>query len=143
MNKSFKFLFIVSIVLNVLFVGLLLGALPHRFGPDFSRRERMESALQELPEPTRSQVRDKMKQARADAGPFIDQIRDARTEAVRILTAEPFDETAYDTQVNKIVDLRVEMTKRMAATFKEAAKSLPPDQRGVLAKVLNRPPRPR
>jgi uncharacterized membrane protein len=143
MNKWFKFLFLVSIVLNVLFLGLFLGEVPHRFGRDPSPRERMESALKELPEPVQSQFREKMKQMRAEAGPLIDQIRDARTEAIRILTTEPFDETAYDTQVNKIVDLRVEMTKRMAATFKEAAKSLPPDQRQALAKILSRSPRTR
>ena len=143
MSKMFKLAFIISIILNVLFVGVLLSELPRRFSRGFSPQDRMERALKELPEPAQSQFRDKMKQMRAEAEPQFNQIREARNEAIRILTAEPFDEAAYDRQVNQIADLRVQMTKRMASTVKEVAKSLPADQRQALAKILSRSPRPR
>jgi uncharacterized membrane protein len=143
MSKMLKLAFIISIILNVLFVGLLLSELPRRLGRGFSPRERMDRVLQELPEPGRSQLREKMKQIRAEAEPLFSEIQDARTSAIRILGSEPFDEAAYDRQVNKIVDLRVQMTKRMGTAVKDTAKSLPPDQREMLAKVLSRPPRAR
>jgi hypothetical protein len=59
---------------------------------------------------------------------------------VRTLITEPFDQAAYERQVDTINDLRLQRSKRMAATFKELAKALPPAQRNVLAKILRRPP---
>jgi uncharacterized membrane protein len=100
----------------------------------------MEQALQELPEPIQAQVRGKIEQMHAAVEPIREQIREARDEAVRALITEPFDPAAYDRQVNTINDLRLQRSKRMADTFKEIAKALPPEQRNVLAKILKRPP---
>jgi len=64
----------------------------------------------------------------------------ARAEALRILSADPFDEAAYDQQVNKIEELRAEMFKRMGQMIKQTAKELAPEERRMLADLLRRPP---
>ncbi|MGH7830117.1 MAG: periplasmic heavy metal sensor [Candidatus Binatia bacterium] len=142
MSKKLKVAFLVSIVLNVLLLGVLLGQLPKRFDREVSRQERMEKALEKLPEPAQSRLREKLQQMRETAEPIRDQIRQAREEAIRILSTEPFDEAAYDRQVNKINDLRVQMGKRMARSFKEVAKDSTPEERKMLAEILQRPPSP-
>jgi uncharacterized membrane protein len=142
MNKKLKFVFLASIVVNVLLGGVFLGELPRRFDRDFYRRERMEKALTELPQPVQDRFREKMKQTREDAEPIRDQIRDARDEAIRILAAEPFDEAAYDRQVAKISELRGQFGKRMAGIVKEVAKEATPEQRKALAEMFKRSPAP-
>ena len=47
MNKMLKLVFVASITLNVLFVGVLVGQLPHRFDRRLAPRERMEAAVKE------------------------------------------------------------------------------------------------
>jgi uncharacterized membrane protein len=140
MKKKLQFACLASLIVNVLLIGVLLGQLPNRFEQGLSRQQSMEQALQELPEPMQAQVRDKIDQMHEAVEPIREQIREARDEAVRTLITEPFDQAAYERQVDTINDLRLQRSKRMAATFKELAKALPPAQRNVLAKILRRPP---
>jgi uncharacterized membrane protein len=140
MNTKLKFACLASLIVNVLLIGVLLGQLPNRFEQGPSRQHSMEQALQELPEPIQAQVRGKIEQMHEAVEPIREQIREARDEAVRALITEPFDQATYDRQVDTINDLRMQRSKRMADTFKELAKVLPPEQRNILAKILKRPP---
>ncbi|MGH9425471.1 MAG: periplasmic heavy metal sensor [Terriglobia bacterium] len=142
MNAKLKFAFLASLLVNVFLVGVLLGELPRRFDEGLSREERMEKAIEELPEPLRAQFRGKMERMREGSEQLRDQIQEAREEALRILIAELFDGTAYDRQVSKIHELYGQRAKRMAELVKEVAKDLPPEQRQVLAEVLKRPSSP-
>jgi uncharacterized membrane protein len=139
MNKALKATLLASFILNVLFVGVLLGQLPNRFATGSVVRQRMDDAINDLPEPQRSRFRQKMEQTRKEVQPIRDQIQEARGEAIRVFVAEAFDEAAYDRQVNKISELRAELTKRMAASVKEVAKDLPPEQRETLSEAFKRP----
>jgi uncharacterized membrane protein len=140
MNAKLKFAFLASLLVNVFLVGILLGELPHRFDDRLSREERMEKAIEALPEPLRARFRGKLERMREGSEQLRNQIQEAREEAIRILIAEPFDGTAYDRQVNKIHELYGQRSQRMAEIVKEVAKDLPPEQRQVLAEVLKRPP---
>ena len=140
MNAKLKFAFLMSLVINVFFVGMLLGELPRRFDEGMSREERLAKATEAFPEPLRTQFRGKMDRMREGSEPIREQIREAREEAIRILAAEPFDGTAYDYQVRKIHELQGQRSQRMADLVKEVAKDLPPDQRQMLAEVLRGQP---
>ena len=140
MNAKLKFAFLMSLVINVFFVGMLLGELPRRFDEGMSREERLAKATEAFPEPLRTQFRGKMDRMREGSEPIREQIREAREEAIRILVAEPFDGTAYDYQVRKIHELQGQRSQHMADLVKEVAKDLPPDQRQVLAEVLRGQP---
>jgi uncharacterized membrane protein len=102
----------------------------------------MEEALKKLPEPAQSHLREKFSRIRATAEPLRQESDDARTEAIRLLGAEPFDEAAYDRQVSKIEELRAETFKRMGQLIKLTAKELPPEERRMLADLLRRPAAP-
>jgi len=140
MNAKLKFAFLMSLVINVFFVGMLLGELPRRFDEGMSREERLAKATEAFPEPLRTQFRGKMDRMREGSEPIREQIREAREEAIRILAAEPFDGTAYDHQVRKIHELQGQRSQHMADLVKEVAKDLPPDQRQMLAEVLRGQP---
>ena len=140
MNTKIKGVFIASLVLNVLLLGIFFGRLSPGFGRESSRRERLTAEIEKLPEPARSRLRDKMAQLRSADDPLREQMRQARNQAIELLIAEPFDEAAYDAQVVKINQLRGQMSKRVADDLKQLVRGLPPDQRAAVGDMLKRPP---
>lgn len=142
MNKTFKFVFLVSLVLNLLFLGVILGRVPHGFDRPPARQQRMEQALKKLPEPAQTRFRERFAQIRAAGDPLRERMDAARNEALRLLSAETFDEAAYDQQLTKYAELRQEMFKRMGQVIKQTVKELSPGERRMLADLLRRPPPP-
>jgi uncharacterized membrane protein len=142
MNRNIKFAFIASLILNVLLIGVLLGQSPRRFDGGAMRQRRMDQALKDLPEAAQTRLREKFQQLRAAADPLFDQIRKNEEEAVQLLGKEPFDESAYDRQVSKITEMRVEMTKKLSQVVKDASKDMSADERLRFAQLLRRPPPP-
>jgi uncharacterized membrane protein len=140
MNKTLKVLFLVSLILNVLLVGVLMGQLPRRLERGSFREQRMEQALRDLPQPMQTRLREKFKQMRAASDPLRDQLRVAREQTLSTLSAEPFDEAAYDRQVSKIHELQLQMFKKMGQVVKEIAKELSVEERRNFAQILRRPP---
>jgi uncharacterized membrane protein len=139
MNTRLKSAFIASIVLNFLLVGIFFGTLSPGFGRESSRRERLTTEIEKLPEPARSRLRDRMAQLRAADDPSREQMRQARNEAIRMLVAEPFDEAAYERQLLKVDELRRQRTKRISDDMKELVRGLPPEQRTLVGDMLKRP----
>ena len=142
MSKKLRLVFLASLVLNILLLGVLLGRVPLGFEGPPSRQQRMEQGLKKLPEPAQSRIREKFQNIRAAGDPVRGQLDEARAEALRILGTEPFDEAAYDQQIKKIDALREEMFKRMGQVVKQTAKELSAEERRMFAEVLRRPPPP-
>jgi uncharacterized membrane protein len=140
MTKIVRLVFLASLVLNLLLLGVILGRVPSAFESGSPREQRMEQALKDLPQPAQTRIREKFAQIRAAGDPLRGQMDRERAEALRLLSAERFDEAAYDRQVSKIADMRLEMFKRMAGTVKQATKEFTPEERRMFADVLRRPP---
>jgi uncharacterized membrane protein len=142
MNRNARIAFVTSIIVNVLLIGVILGQTPRRFDRGAVRQERMEIALKNLPEAAQNRLRERYQQLSAAAAPLFEQIRQAQEDAVQLLGKEPFDERAYDDQVNKINNLRQAMTKKLSQVVKDASKDLSTEERRRFAELLRRPPRP-
>ena len=140
MNRKLRIAFLVSIIVNVLLAGVILGALPQRFYGRLRSRDAISSAIDKLPEPARTRFRENLAAFRKS--PLRQELAEARNEAIRLLVAEPFNEPAYDRAVDKINNLRVQMSKRMSDDMKALIKGLPIDQRNAVAEILKRPPPP-
>lgn len=142
MSKTLRLVFLASLVLNILLLGVLLGRVPTGMEATPSRQQRMEQGLKKLSEPAQSRIREKFQNIRAAGDPVRAQLDEARAEALRILGTEPFDEAAYDQQIKKIDGLREEMFKRTGQVVKQTAKELSAEERRMFAEVLRRPPPP-
>jgi uncharacterized membrane protein len=140
MNRSLKVVLLVSLIANVLLLGIVLGAAPRRLEERPSFRERVKADIEKLPEPARTKMRENMEQTRKADEPTFREIRQAREEALKILAADPFDEAAYDRQVNRISELRANMFQHMSDNIKAIVKTLPPEQRKAVADLFKRPP---
>ena len=142
MNRTARITFVASIILNVLLIGVLLGQTPRRFDRGAQRQQRLDQALKDLPEADQNRLRERMEKLRAAADPMFGQIRLAEDEAVQLLAKENFDEAAYDNQVNKINELRQNMTRQLSQVVKDATKDLSAPERRRFADLLRRPPPP-
>lgn len=142
MNRTARITFVVSIILNVLLIGILLGQTPRRFDRSAMRQQRMDQVLKDMPDAAQSRLRERFQQLRTAADPLFAQIRKIEDEAVQLLGKDPFDESAYDRQVGKITEQRVEMTKKLSQAVKDASKELTPEERRRFAELLRRPPPP-
>jgi len=139
MSKAAKLVFLASLILNIMFLGVVLGHVPRGFSGTPSRQERMEQGLKKLPGPAQTHIRAVFARIRAAGDPVRDQMDASRTEALRVLGAERFDEAAYDREVTKFDQLREQMFKQIGQAIKEAAKELSPEERRMFADVLRRP----
>ena len=142
MNRTAKLAFVASITLNVLLIGVLLGQTPRRFERGAMREQRVEQAIKDLPEASRTRLRERIRQLRSAGEPWFEQIRKHQDEAVRLLGNDPFDEAAYNGEVSKIADMRGEMTQNLSQVAKQAIKDLSPQERQRFATLLRRPPPP-
>jgi uncharacterized membrane protein len=142
MNRTARISFVISIILNVLMLGVILGQSPRRFAPGTMRQQRFDQVLKNLPEAEQNRLRDRLQKLRAVADPLFGQIRQAEAEAVELLGRETFDEAAYDRQVSKINEMRQSMTKQLAQVVKDATKDLSAAERRHFADLLRRPPPP-
>jgi uncharacterized membrane protein len=139
MNRKLQIAFLASLILNVLLAGVILGALPQRFY-GLRSREAFLSAIDKLPEPARTRFRNNLEAFRKS--PLRREMTNERNEAIRLLASEPFNEAAYDRSVEKVNELRLQMSKRASDDVKAIIKDLPLDQRKAVAEVLRRPPTP-
>ncbi|MEO6165654.1 MAG: periplasmic heavy metal sensor [Candidatus Binatia bacterium] len=139
MSKKTKLLFIASIVVNVLLLGFLVGQSPRRFDRGAVRQQRMEEAINDLPEASQTRLRERFQQLRAAADPLFEQMRKNEADAVELLGKDPFDEPAYDRQVSTITEMRVAMTKKLSQVVKDASKDLSAEERTRFAHLLRRP----
>jgi uncharacterized membrane protein len=142
MNRTARIVFVISIILNVLMLGVIVGQSPRRFAPSAMRQQRLDQALKNLPEAEQSRLRERFQKLRTAADPLFGQIRQAEDQAVDLLGKETFDEAAYDSQVNKINEIRQNVTKQLAQVVKDATKDLSAAERRHFADLLRRPPPP-
>ncbi len=137
-----KTLIVVSLLLNVLLIGIIVGHVSHRFGgKHFFRRYGSELTVK-LPADKEKLFFETMKQVHMENKDIRKQIRETREKAISILTAPEFDETAYQIEAEKLHELRGRMMQQLAAATKELATHFNQEERKALAKHLRRPPRP-
>ncbi len=142
MSKKMKTLIVVSLLLNVLLVGIIIGHALHRFGgKHFFRRYGAELTVR-LPADKEKLFFETMKQVHMENKDIRKQIRETREKAISILTAPEFDETAYQIEAEKLHELRGRMMQQLAGATKELAAHFNQEERKALAKHLRRPPRP-
>ena len=142
MSKKMKVLMIGSLLLNVLRVGFMIGDMSHRFRRKPPIGKYVRELASKLPEDKEALILKTMESVRLNNRDVRKQIRKARENAMKVMTAHDFDEAAYQTQVEKLHALRGLMMQRLATVTMELAKQFNQQERKVLAQYLRRPPGP-
>jgi uncharacterized membrane protein len=142
MGKRIKLLISISILLNVLLIGVVIGNISNRlFREDFPRRHPPEF-VGKLPADKEKLFFDMMERVNLENREVRKQIDEARKRVLSTLRAPEFDEAAYQVEAAKVDKLHGLMMQRFAEATKELAKQLNQEERKVLAEFLRQPPPP-
>lgn len=128
MNQRIKIIFTVSVLLNVVLIGLAAGYAYKSWAahPWHKVKEQLE------PE-TRHIVGRNFQGAFRDIRPLGDKARKVRAELIKILSADEFDEEAFEREAKKLQGLRGDMVDIKIETVKKLSRELGIDERVKLA----------
>lgn len=138
MNKKIKILIFSSLLLNVLLAGVVIGDMSHRFHKEYFVRKSVKEFASKLPADKAALFLETVERVHLKNQDAYNQIREARKEAMRLLSSPEFDESAYRLQVDKIHELRNLMKRRLADATIELAKQFSQKDRRALAQHLRR-----
>jgi uncharacterized membrane protein len=138
MSNKLRVLFMVSLLLNVLLVGFVLGDLSNRFRRDYFLGQQGREFVSALPEDKARWVFETFQGVHSMNRDAHKKVRRARREVIEILTAPAFDEAAYRAQVDRIHGLRGLMRGRLTDATVQMAQQLDREDRVALARHLKR-----
>jgi uncharacterized membrane protein len=142
MGKRIKILISVSLLLNVLLIGIVIGNISHRlFREDFPKRHPLDLTGKLPPDKEKLflDMRERVDLANREVHKQIDETRE---RVLSILSAPEFDEAAYQAETAKLDKLHDLMMQRFTEATKELAKNFNQAERKILAEYLRQPPPP-
>ncbi len=128
MKKRFKVLLTGSLLVNVLLIGFVGGHMYRKWA-----NHPWQEVKQELAPQTRNVVGRTFQSAFRDIRPLGDEARKERASLVKILSAEEFDEAAFDEAVENLTGLSEQMMALKIKATKEVAGELSADERRKMA----------
>ena len=128
MNKRTKTLLTVSLLLNILLIGVVGGHVYKKWA-DHPWHE----VKKELSPESRNVVGRTFQSAFREIRPLGEEARKARASLVKILSAQEFDEDAFDEAADKLVKIRGDMTALKIQASKDVAKELSVEERKKMA----------
>ncbi len=133
MSRTIKTFFMLSMLLNIALIGLIGGHIYKRWNKYHAPAQ---STLEQFSPETRNLVGRTLQNSFKDMQPLGDEMRKKRASLLEILTADEFDEAAFDKVTQELDDIRVQMKDLKIETTKELAKTLPPEERKAFAKRM-------
>ncbi len=137
MTQPVKLIFLLSLMLNLVLAGVMLGQFARRempVAPDGGDPLGQIVAL--LPADRQAEFTARAEALRAVNEPIRGEIEAARSAAIGIMTAEQFDEAAYEAETKKLQSGYRGMKKNMAAFVRDAARELDASGRARLAEIM-------
>ncbi len=136
MSKGLKVIFIISILLNFLFIGLTIGHFSKRAAMMGKMRANMTEVLGSLPEEKREIILGTMKELRRETRGTKMKVEKTRRELIETLTAENFDPERFEQDARELHDLLGVLTMDMAYTVSELAQNLDREERVALSEFI-------
>ena len=136
MSKKMKILIFSSLLLNVLLIGVVIGDVSHRFHIEPFVRKSVKEFASKLPEDKAALFLETVERVHLNNRDAYNQLREARKEAMKFLSAPEFDEAAYRLQIEKIHELRSLMKRRLAGATIELARQFSQKERRALSQHL-------
>jgi uncharacterized membrane protein len=129
MTKTVKTLFTLSILLNILLLGIGAGFAIKEWRED----PWWEQAKVELSPQSQDLLKKSFDKMHDDMAPLIAETREAREQLKNLMAQESFDSKKFDQITAHIRDVRQKMGDKMTATTKELVSNLSPDERKKMA----------
>lgn len=133
MNRKIKIIFTLSLLLNIIFIGMAVGA-SWRMQNYFAERELRFS--KDLPPETRHKVARTFREARIGMHDHYKKARALQMEMEKVLRADDFDEKAFDEISEKMLEMQQDLHVSKIKTTKKLAQELSPEERKIFARDL-------
>ncbi len=140
MSKKLKIIFFVSIIINVLLVGVVIGHFSTRYFVKKHFKDHFPKIERELPAEKQKMLTDVMMKLHKESRGTKRKIHKLRKEIAQVVSAPEFDEQLFDKKVSELHDLHGEMARGLAEVTKKLAVKFTPEERIVLAEILKRRP---
>ena len=138
MTSNIKIILTVSVILNFLLVGLVVGSFSTRYMYKWGMKNYYPETVENLPEDKQQLVYKKMDLLYSQKKEYWKKIRKTKSELIDIIKAPVFNEVLYDQKVNELHNLYREMAISLAQSIKELARSFTPQERVILSEFLNK-----
>ena len=140
MSRNIKILLLLSIIINVLLVGVVIGHFSTKYMAKKHFKGHFPKVGKVLPPEKQEMLTDAMMKHHKESGKTKRKIHKVREEIVKILAAPEFNEQLYDEKVEELHNLHGEMAKGLSEVTKKLAVKFTPEERRVLAEILKRKP---
>ncbi len=136
MNKKLKIIFTLSILLNIILLGLMGGG-SYRLFKHFNHRD-FQREIASLPEDVRSRIDGAFEQSKAEIRGLFGEAREAKQAVRDALNEETFDPQLYQDAVSKLNEVRYKMLQAQAKKTGLIATELKAEDRRRFAGYLMR-----
>jgi uncharacterized membrane protein len=137
MSRSIKIIFTLSLILNVILLGLVGGGL-YRLQIHFKGDRDIQRELQSMPPDVRAKIDQMFDSTHAEMRSLFKMMVQAKQEVRDTLNADPFVRSKYDNAVEKLNQIRFNMMQIRAQKTGEIAMHLTADDRRKFAGYLLR-----
>ncbi len=138
MSKKIKTVLTVSIILNVLLLGVLIGMSADDYKDHRNKRAEFRSAVDKLPAEKSKLVKKTMRGLHKETRKIRNEVKKTRKNINKIISAPEFDESAYDKEIENLQRLQSEIMLKFGKVTKELAVQLEQDERKVIAELLKK-----
>ena len=142
MSKGLKIFLAVSVLLNVLLIGVLIGTFSHTMMWRMEKGKHAYKFLRDLPPEKRDLVLQTMKNMKKQSRETRKKIKRAREEVIDAFAAPEFDAARFDRSVAAMHAIMGQMTDNIAEETKKIALELTPEERKALANTMKKWPGP-
>lgn len=139
--KYLKPLLVVSVLINVFLIGGVGGGLYHwlanaKPAEAVVNQHGLRQAMVKLPPERRKELRQLLRQNRADSQPLVLAGREARLDVIKQLEAPTLDRAALVTDLGKAREADMALRALVDNTLAQFASTLPRDERQRLVEAL-------
>ena len=138
MNSTIKLILIISIILNFLFAGLVIGNYSGSYVKRWDRENSFRKFARELPADRREMVIKKMGEIRDENIQIRKQIDEVKEQLIDIIESPRFDAALYDRKVNEMHELYRKKARNIATAIKDMAEDFTPEEREKLGDFLEK-----
>ena len=138
MSKKIKIILTVSVVLNVLLIGVLVGMSADEYKDHRNKRAEFRSAVDKLPPENSKLVKKTMRGLHKETRKTRNELKKTRKKINKIISAPEFDESAYDVEIENLKRLQSEIMTKFGQVTKELAAQLGQEERKVIAELLKK-----
>lgn len=139
-NGRIKKLLIVSVLVNVLLLGVILG---YGFGELWRDKDRPprrfpQKIFAALPEAKQKALKKEINHLRKGSRQDFKQLRHTRHQVMEILTAPQFDAAAYEAKMKELHEIQNRLQDQKIKVIKDLAENLNQQERQALAELMQK-----